>query len=66
MKQLSDFEIKKAAALKTYRWAIRHKHSLAADAEIYATLPAVEQRIDEALALGTPLELNPGEIFDGV
>ena len=63
MKTLTDLEIQKAAALKAYRTAIRLKHALAADAEIAATLPAVEARINDALALGQPIELNPGEVF---
>lgn len=66
MRTLTDIEIQKAAALKTYRYLIRHKHALAADAEIASVLPEVEERIDRALALGQPIELNPGEIFNEV
>lgn len=50
--------------LKAARTAIRLKHMLAADAEIARELPMLEERIDEALALGQPLELNPGRVFD--
>lgn len=66
MKQLTDFEVKRAGALKAYRAAIRLKYALMADEEINATLPAVEQRINNALALGQPIELNPGEVFSEV
>lgn len=64
MKALTDLEIDKTAILKAHRAAIRLKHSLAADAEIYRTLPYIEQKIDNALQSGTPLELNPGKAFD--
>ena len=66
MKQLTDFEIKRAAALKAYRTAIRLKHALAADAEIAATLPEIEERINNALAMGQNIELTPGEVFSEV
>lgn len=64
MKSLTNLEIEKAAMLKAYRAAIRLKHAIAADREIYETLPQIEQQIDDALQSGTPLELNPGGAFD--
>jgi hypothetical protein len=63
LKVLTELEVRKAAMLKAYRSAIRLKHSLAADAEIAATLPDVELRIDAALAEGKPFELNVAEAF---
>lgn len=66
MKMLTDLEIQKVAALKAYRAAIRLKYALLADEEIYKTLPEVEERINNALALGKPLELSPGEVFNAV
>ena len=66
MKTLTDIDIKKTAALKAYRTAIRLKYALMADEEIYRTLPAVEDRINQALALGQPIELNPAEVFGEV
>lgn len=64
MRRLTDLQVQKAAMLKAARTAIRLKHMLAADAEIARELPMLEERIDEALALGQPLELNPGRVFD--
>lgn len=66
MKVQTDLEIQLAAALKTYRAAIRLKHALAADEEIAKTLPEVETRIMSALQNGEPLELAPGKVFDEV
>lgn len=64
MKQLTEIEITKAAMLKSYRAAIRMKHSLRADAEIAKALPLLEAKIDNALHNGKTFELNPSEAFD--
>jgi hypothetical protein len=66
MKATTDIEIQKTAMLKALRSAIRLKHSLMADREIAELLPMFEERINEALATGQPLELNPGTVFDEV
>jgi hypothetical protein len=58
-------DIDKAAVIKAYRTAIRTKYSLKADEEIAVVIPQVEKRIDDALANGEEIELNPGEVFDG-
>ena len=62
MRQRTDLEQDKASMLKAYRAAIRLKHSLAADAEINERLPALEAKLDAALAAGQPLVLEIGEI----
>jgi len=64
MRQLTPLEIKKSAMLKAARTAIRLKHALAADAEIAQALPEIEREIDEALAMGERVELNPGSVFN--
>lgn len=63
MRSLTKIERDKAGILKAMRTAIRLKFSLMADDEIYRTLPGLEERIDNALAMGQPLELNPGSVF---
>ena len=64
MKQITDIQIEKAAMLKALRSAIRLKHSLAADAELAKVLPEFEERINVAMATGTPLEITVGSVFD--
>lgn len=66
MKQLTPIEIHKSCVLKAFRAAIRLKYSLLADREIAERLPKLEKDIDQALAMGVPLELDPATIFDGV
>lgn len=63
LRSLTKIERDKAGFLKAWRTAIRLKYSLLADDEIYQTLPGLEERIDNALAMGQPLELNPGSVF---
>lgn len=63
MRQLTELEIQKAAMLKAARAAIRLKHALEADAEIARRLPELEAEIDNALAEGRPMELEPGHVF---
>lgn len=63
LKPHNEFEVFKAAVLKSYRAAIRLKHSLAADAEIAETLPAVEQAILTAYANGEPIAISPAQAF---
>jgi hypothetical protein len=65
MKALTELEIERTALLKAARAAIRLKHSLAADREIYECLPKIEEAIDLAIQSGQPFELNPGQVFDG-
>lgn len=66
MKQLSDLEVQIAATLKAYRTMIRLKHSLKADEEISRVLPKVEERINNAIAMGDPLTITAEEIFNEV
>ena len=56
MKQRSEIEEAKAAALKTVRSVIRLKYSLEADHELNSVLPDVERRFDKAV--------NQGELPD--
>jgi hypothetical protein len=63
VRQLSKHEIQKAAMLKAARQAIRLKHSLEADAEIYERLPELERRIEAALLTGRPLEFTVAELL---
>jgi hypothetical protein len=55
--------VKRAQALKSWRSAIRLKHSLAADEEIARKLPQVEEAIDRALMTGEPLALDVATAF---
>jgi hypothetical protein len=55
-------EVRMAAVVKAYRSAIRLKHMIAADDEVNATVPAIEQRM-KAMADKELLVLNPGEAF---
>ena len=64
--ELPEHIVTKRAALKALRTAIRLKHSLAADAELNQRLPALEARIDAAIATGKRLEISIGQILDEV
>lgn len=63
VKPFNEFEVKRAAALKAFRSAIRLKHSIAADAEIARVLPEVEEAIDTALHTGEPIALDASTAF---
>jgi len=63
MKPFDEFEVYRAGALKSYRAAIRLKHSLAADAEIAQKLPQVEAAIDLAYNSGEAIAINPASAF---
>lgn len=63
MRKLEPHEIEKARMLKAARAAIRLKHSLAADAEIYERLPELEAQIDAALLTGRPLAFTVAELL---
>jgi hypothetical protein len=65
MRKLTRHEIEKARMLKAARTAIRLKHSLAADAELYERLPAIEAQIDAALLSGRPLSFSVASLLDG-
>jgi hypothetical protein len=64
MTQLTPHQIEKAKILKAARSAIRLKHSLMADEEMYNRLPELERRIDQALNEGKELKLTTSEILD--
>ena len=63
VRPFNEFEVQKAAALKSWRTAIRLKHSLRADAEIASELPQIEAMIDNAITTGEPLILDPATAF---
>lgn len=63
MRQLTQHEIQKARMLKACRSAIRLKHSLKADEELYQRLPELERRIDGALLQGRPLKIATAELL---
>lgn len=65
MRKLTTHEVEKARMLKAARSAIRLKHSLAADAEIYDRLPDLEQQIDAALLSGQPLAFTVASLLSG-
>ena len=58
MRPFDELTVRKAQILKAKRAAIRLKHSLAADEEIARELPALEERINEALLNGETLEIE--------
>jgi hypothetical protein len=66
MKQLTKHEIEKARMMKAARSAIRLKHSLNADEEIYRRLPELESKIADALLKGEPLRLTTEQILKDV
>jgi hypothetical protein len=66
MQAKTQLQREKAHYLKAYQSAIRLKYSLMADDEIMRVMPEVEEKIDNALAMGKPLELSPGRAFDEV
>lgn len=63
VRPFNEFEVQRAAILKTWRAAIRLKHSLQADAEIAAKLPLIEERINDALLNGVAVELDAAQAF---
>lgn len=64
MTQLTPHQIQKVKMLKAARAAIRLKHSLNADEEMYRRLPDLERKIDQALNEGKSLKLTTSEILD--
>lgn len=57
----TDFEQKRANALKTLRAAVRLKHSIAADEELNQVLPAFEVQFTKAWQNGvlmSPLDIK--------
>lgn len=65
MRKLEPHEIQKAKMIKAARAAIRLKHALAADQELYERLPELERKIDAALLTGKPLEFTVAELLRG-
>lgn len=63
MKQLSPHEIQRARMLKACRTAVRLKHSLKADEELYNRLPDLQRRIDSALLEGKALKISTAELL---
>lgn len=66
MTQLTKHQIEKARMLKACRAAVRLKHSLRADEELYQRLPELERRIDAALLAGETLKLTTAELLQDV
>lgn len=64
--QKTALQLQKAAALKALRTGIRLKYSLLADEEINRLIPALETRIDDAIASGRQLELTVGQLLDEI
>ena len=60
MRVMTDLEITKAAMLKAKRTEIRLRYALMADAEIARELPELEDRINDAISKGKPLEIVVG------
>lgn len=63
MRSLTKHEIEKVQLLKAARQAIRLKHTLVADREIYERLPQLEREIDTALLSGKPLEFTVASLL---
>ena len=59
----NEYEAKRAGILKTWRAAIRLRHSLEADEEIARTLPEVEAVLDRALHDGESVTLDVANVF---
>ena len=62
----TETQIQREAILKAYRSNVRLKYSILADGEVSRNLPALEARIDEALAAGNGFQLTAGDIFKEV
>ena len=63
MRQLTPHEIEKARMIKACRTAIRLKHSLKADEELYQRLPELVRRIDAPLLEGKTLQISTSELL---
>lgn len=63
MTQLTPHQIEKARMMKACRAAVRLKHSLKADEELYQRLPELERRIDSALLEGKTLKIATAELL---
>lgn len=64
MQQLTEHKIQQKALVKAARTAIRLKHSLEADAEMYRRLPDLERRIDGSVLNGKPFKLSIAQLLD--
>lgn len=67
MKKKKPAEMQRLKITKTARTLIRLKHSLAADEEINAVLPATLQEFDAAVGRGNllPLQASLDEVLGG-
>ena len=62
MKKKTDDEVLFANLLKAKRAEIRLRHSMAADREIFATIPTLEADFWRAVQLGVVKEFVAGEV----
>jgi len=62
--QKTDIEMERERLMKTVRKAIRHKHSLLADAEINEILPGIVEEFEKRVAAGQSYQLDIASVFE--